>query len=501
MNKFVNLWSSGGREGILKMQPTIPSEDPRGVFTSFGMQTTGEGYIFESPPSRGWIQDTDFLIDLNSTNNYTASDSSGKTWLSVEYMINKSTNHTEMWVYDNAGLVQNIAVTRSDWDSGNFNGLQLGGYWNAYVTANVDAYILIDNLEIRSSYIGPPAGFVGGGDTTPPTVTAFTITPTTSTSLTVPIATFTATDSVGVTGYCLTETSTPPTSGTCTGSGWSATAQASYVFTTDGSKQLWAWAKDAAGNISTNIISDTILVDTTLPTILSVNSDKANGSYKAGDVIDIDVTFSETVSVTGYVVVTLDTGGSCQFSLPSGSSGTCNYTVLAGHTSSDLNVTNISGTIADLVGNAMTNFAPATNLSTNKALVIDTTVPTVLNVTSDVANAIYRTGQVIDIDVTFSETVTSTGNVTVTLETGATDRTCTFTVTSGTTGTCNYTVQEGDFSGDLTVNSVSGTIADVAGNLLSNTTPVTNLAANKNLVINPSVPYIGGATGIGVSIR
>ncbi|HTE48288.1 MAG TPA: peptidoglycan-binding protein, partial [Candidatus Paceibacterota bacterium] len=47
--------------------------------------------------------------------------------------------------------------------------------------------------------------------------------------------------------------------------------------------------------------------------------------------------------------------------------------VQAGDSTNDLNVSSISGTIADLAGNALTNFTPATNLATNKAIVIDTT--------------------------------------------------------------------------------------------------------------------------------
>ncbi len=86
--------------------------------------------------------------------------------------------------------------------------------------------------------------------------------------------------------------------------------------------------------------------------------------------------------------------------------------------------------------------------------------------------------------------MTSTGNVTVTLETGATDRTCTFTVSSTTTGTCNYTVQAGDTSSDLTVASITGTIADGAANAMNNFTPSTNLAANKAIVIDTTPPII-----------
>jgi hypothetical protein len=110
--------------------------------------------------------------------------------------------------------------------------------------------------------------------------------------------------------------------------------------------------------------------------------------------------------------------------------------------------------------------------------------PTITSVSADKSDGTYGVGEVIDIDVTFSEAVTSTGNVTVTLETGATDRTCTFTVTNATTGTCNYTVQSGDTTTDLNVNSVNGTIQDQASQLMTDFNPVTNLSANKNIFIN-----------------
>ena len=118
------------------------------------------------------------------------------------------------------------------------------------------------------------------------------------------------------------------------------------------------------------------------------------------------------------------------------------------------------------------------------------------NVSSDKAVGAYTVGEVIDIDVTFSEAVSSTGNVTVTLETGATDRTCSFTVSGATTGTCNYTVQAGDTSSDLTVSSISGTIADSASNAMSNFVPVTNLAANETLIIDTAAPTIAEGTAV-----
>jgi hypothetical protein len=106
-------------------------------------------------------------------------------------------------------------------------------------------------LLINRDYVGTYGWELGAGesDTTAPVVTAFT-TPATSASLTVPISSFTATDAVGVTGYCINESATPPTSGSCSGSGWAGSAQTSFLFGSAGSKTLYAWAKDAAGNIS-----------------------------------------------------------------------------------------------------------------------------------------------------------------------------------------------------------------------------------------------------------
>ncbi|MBI4090459.1 MAG: Ig-like domain-containing protein [Candidatus Komeilibacteria bacterium] len=126
----------------------------------------------------------------------------------------------------------------------------------------------------------------------------------------------------------------------------------------------------------------------------------------------------------------------------------------------------------------------------------DTTPPTITNVSSDHANGSFTTGEVIDIDVTFSEAVTSTGNVTVELETGVTDQTCTFTVTAATTGTCNYTVQAGDTSSDLTVKTFSGTIKDAALNAMTDFVPATNLAANKAIVIDTTAPTISSTAPV-----
>ncbi len=94
-----------------------------------------------------------------------------------------------------------------------------------------------------------------GIDTTPPRVTTVTI-PISSSSLTVSILTFTATDDVAVTGYLANEVASTPSVGD---GGWSSTPQTSYTFGSTGVKTLYGWAKDADGNISSSG-SDTVTV-------------------------------------------------------------------------------------------------------------------------------------------------------------------------------------------------------------------------------------------------
>lgn len=117
----------------------------------------------------------------------------------------------------------------------------------------------------------------------------------------------------------------------------------------------------------------------------------------------------------------------------------------------------------------------------------DITAPTITSVSSTKADGTYGVGAVINISVYFSKPVTAT-SVTVTLETGATDRSCSFAVTNSSTASCNYTVVSGDASSDLTVNSISGTITDSWENVMTDFESVLNLAASKNLVIDAVGP-------------
>ncbi|MDD2735672.1 MAG: hypothetical protein PHF56_17180, partial [Desulfuromonadaceae bacterium] len=130
------------------------------------------------------------------------------------------------------------------------------------------------------------AGCGGGGgggtvvlppaDTTAPTLSSFSLS-STSASLTVPISSLTATDNVGVTGFMITEGATAPAA---SASGWSASAPASFSFTSAGTKTAYAWAKDAAGNVSSALSAATniILTDTTAPTLSSFSLSSTSAS-------------------------------------------------------------------------------------------------------------------------------------------------------------------------------------------------------------------------------
>src|SRR5207247_2165848 len=241
-------------------------------------------------------------------------------------------------------------------------------------------------------------------------------------------------------------------------------------------------APSAANSLGAN---KALVIDTAVPTVTSVNSSTANGSYKAGDPISVQVNFSEAVTVTGTPQLTLETGTTDEavdYASGSGTSTlTFTYTVQAGDTSADLDyvaTTSLAlngGTIRDAALNngTLTLAAPgaANSLGANKALVIDTTAPTVTGVSSSTANGSYKAGDVVAVKVDFSEPVTVTGTPQLTLETGATDEVVDYSSGSGTsTLTFTYTVAAGDTSADLDYHDSAalglngGTIRDAALN-------------------------------------
>jgi len=168
-------------------------------------------------------------------------------------------------------------------------------------------------------------------DETNPTVTEFDITEATSSSLTVNINTFTASTTGGspITGYLVTETSTAP----AVGNGyWSGTVWSVFTFISDGAKTLYAWVKDTYNNISTGLVSDTVTIDSTAPTISAIASstdtttatitwttnENATSSVSYGSTVSYDLASSsnELASTTHTINLSgLDSGSDYHFKI------------------------------------------------------------------------------------------------------------------------------------------------------------------------------------------
>ncbi len=269
----------------------------------------------------------------------------------------------------------------------------------------------------------------------------------------------------------------------------------------------------SAGGAGSLSAAKALVIDTTGPTITGVSSSAVDGGFKAGAVLPILVTFSESVTVTGTPTLTLETGTVDQsVNYASGSTSavlTFNYTVQSGDTASDLDVVSAAalalagGTIADIGGNAAVLTLPigagSGSLALQKNLVIDTTQPTVLSVSSSATNGYFKQAGIIDIAISFSEAVSVTGTPQLGLETGTVDQAADYFGGTGTaTLVFRYTVQAGDTSTDLdylattalTLNS--GAIRDAVLNdaVLTLPSPAAagSLGANKNFFVDTTAP-------------
>ena len=211
--------------------------------------------------------------------------SSGTAFALSEYTTAFSTNYQAAYQAQHPGQSLTISVCNlCHVAAGPPN---LNSYGDAYFnsTFNFAAIEALDSdgdgfsnlteiMAYPETYPGDALSFPAtAADTTAPTVTAFTI-PTTASTLAVAITTLSATDAVGVTGYMVTESATAPLTGD---TGWSASAPTAFTFSSAGAKTLYAWAKDAAGNVSAATVSTSAAIQViagtcaTLDAILNVN--------------------------------------------------------------------------------------------------------------------------------------------------------------------------------------------------------------------------------------
>ena len=260
---------------------------------------------------------------------------------------------------------------------------------------------------------------------------------------------------------------------------------------------------DLAGNnvgLTFPLVDTTgVLVDAVAPTIkrFAVPAATPNGSYKAGAQIPIVATASKTVASGSSIEVTLDTGAVVLLTAATpGSTLTGMYIVAPGENTSDLTVVSFTDiSVADAFGNPLgdtTLPTGASNIAGARAIVIDTTAPTVLSFTSTTPNGIYRAGTPtggIAITATLSEPIAAGSSFAVMLDSGAVVTLS--TIAQGTTLTGTYVVAAGQNSPDLTVAAfTAGTVRDLAGNALDASLPPAgaNLADTKAIVIDTTAP-------------
>jgi len=134
-------------------------------------------------------------------------------------------------------------------------------------------------------------------DTSAPVVGTFTL-PATSTSLTVPVSALSASDNLAVTGYLVTTSSAAPAA---SAAGWSATAPASVTAPGEGTVTFFAWAKDAAGNVSAGKSASVVITLPAADLVLTVST-LADASYTNEETLNVSGIVSDAIGIQSVTV-------------------------------------------------------------------------------------------------------------------------------------------------------------------------------------------------------
>jgi hypothetical protein len=264
----------------------------------------------------------------------------------------------------------NLDNASADNNTITFDALADGNYSDCKISVTDNIGNTSDNLSVSSFTIDTVKPVLGQ-------VTAVT-SPTKSTT---PSYAFSS-DEAGTISY-----------GGCSPGGTSAisgTNSISFGTLSEGSHSCTITVTDSAGNASSALSVNTFVVDMTAPTVSSVSSSTANGTYRTDDNITLTVTFSEQVTVdnsNGNPIIQLETGSTDRYAIYSSGSGSNNlsliYTVVISDNSTDLgykasnSLELNSGTIRDSALNdavlTLPNPGSSNSLSLNKAIVINTT--------------------------------------------------------------------------------------------------------------------------------
>lgn len=274
---YFRLYSSGAGSQYIdwirvrKSEGSEPAVDIASENSVFG--TTNPSMAPDSPQSFTSLSGfTETATKNGGQIKYQISNDGGSTW----YWWTGSS-----WVTTSSGYAE--ATTASQIDA-NISTFPVGSgqfLFKAYLHSDGTQQVQLDSVDLT---------FANVTDEQAPTVDDFAI-DSASNDLTVAVTSFIASDNSGsIAGYMVTESSSQPSAGD---SGWQTTAPTSYSFTAEGSKTLYAWVKDAAGNISTSA-SDTVTI--TLPNdapTVSITAPSSGSTYNEDESFTIEAAASD----------------------------------------------------------------------------------------------------------------------------------------------------------------------------------------------------------------
>ncbi len=172
---------------------------------------------------------------------------------------------------------------------------------------------------------------------------------------------------------------------------------------------LNAFARDVAGNNGVASPNHTVTIDTTAPTIFSLGSTTAAGSYGSGTEITIFARASERMRAGSAIDVTLNTGAVVRLSTATESSQLNGiYRVAAGALAAPLaivSVANVSPIASDIAGNPVASLPPVPFALTN--IIVDAAIrASAVGFSSDPALAPSKNFAVTSIPIVFTTPVT-----------------------------------------------------------------------------------------------
>ena len=259
---------------------------------------------------------------------------------------------------------------------------------------------------------------------------------------------------------------------------------------------------DNAGNVSSKSVNFSI--DGEAIELQSISTETASGTYKAGTVIPVTLTFNKAVKVEEEIVVILNNDKPLPIEKSNDYKNTLtvNYNVENNEDYESLNVKSISGKVVDERPKELTLNSnilnKATKIADTRTINIDTQVPTVTSFSSTAtAGSWYNAGKMIQITMACSEIVNVADGATLSLSSGGE---ATYLSGSGSKNIVFvYNVAAGNSTGtskSLKVTGVSGTIQDIAKNDLSSSLPSHDFECGIDTAA-PEKLTIGGITNGG----